>query len=100
FARNLQRFADLGLALFVTEMDVRIQLPVTEAKLNTQAAIYRDILDVCLNQPACLGFQTWGFTDLHSWIPGSFPGYGSALIFDENYNPKPAYDALLAELIG
>jgi endo-1,4-beta-xylanase len=100
FEQNLQRFADLGLALFVTEMDVRIQLPVTAAKLATQANVYRNVINVCLRQPACYGFLMWGFTDLHSWIPGFFPGYGAALIFDENYNPKPAYDALEGALVG
>src|SRR5262249_14860698 len=86
FAQNLQRFADLGLALFVTEMDVRMQLPVTPAQLATQANVYRSALDICLQQPNCWGLQTWGFTDRYSWIPGSFPGYGAALIFDENYD--------------
>jgi len=100
FEQNLQRFADLGLALFVTEMDVRIQLPVTAAKLATQANVYRNVINVCLRQLACYGFLMWGFTDLHSWIPGFFPGYGAALIFDENYNPKPAYDALEGALVG
>jgi endo-1,4-beta-xylanase len=100
FAQNLQRFADLGLALFITEMDVRIQLPVTKAKLAAQADVYRNVLAICLNQPACYGFQMWGFTDLHSWIPGSYPGYGAALIFDEDYNPKPAYYALQSILVG
>jgi endo-1,4-beta-xylanase len=100
FAQNLQRFADLGLAVFVTEMDVRIPLPATPDKLARQAEVYRNVLDVCLGQPACYGFQTWGFTDKYSWIPGSFPGYGAALIFDKGYNPKPDYDALEAELMG
>jgi endo-1,4-beta-xylanase len=100
FAQNLQRFADLGLILFVTEMDVRMQLPVTSDKLATQANVYRNGIDVCLNQPAVAGFQMWGFTDRHSWIPGSFPGWGAALIFDSDYNPKPAYDAILMELGG
>lgn len=94
FAQNLQRFADLGLAVFITEMDVAIQLPVTAAKLAAQANVYRNVLDVCLGQPACYGFQTWGFTDKYSWIPRARPGYGAALIFDENYDPKPAYNAL------
>jgi endo-1,4-beta-xylanase len=100
FAQNLQRFADLGLAVFVTEMDVRIQLPATADKLARQAEVYRNVLDVCLGQPACYGFQTWGFTDKYSWIPGSFPGYGAALVFDNGYNPKPDYDALEAGLTG
>ncbi len=99
FAQNLQRFADLGLALFISEMDVRMPLPATDAKLAAQANVYANILAAVLNQPACYAFQTWGFTDKYSWIPGSYPGYGAALIFDENYNPKPAYDALAAELM-
>jgi endo-1,4-beta-xylanase len=40
----------------------------------------------------------WGMTDKYSWIPSTKKGYGSALIFDENYNPKPAYLALLEAL--
>jgi endo-1,4-beta-xylanase len=100
FAQNLQRFADLGLLLFVTEMDVRIQLPVTDAKLQAQANVYRNVLDVCLQQPSCWALQTWGFTDAHSWIPGFYPGFGAALPFDENYDPKPAYWALLDGLLS
>jgi endo-1,4-beta-xylanase len=100
FAQNLQRFADLGLALFVTEMDVRMQLPVTDAKLAMQADVYRNVMDVCLNQRACNGLLMWGFTDAHSWIPSFYPGWGAALILDEAYSPKPAYDALQAELMG
>ena len=39
-----------------------------------------------------------GFTDKSSWIPIFFKGSGAALIFDEQYNPKPAYAALREEL--
>jgi endo-1,4-beta-xylanase len=99
FAKNLQRFADLGLALFVTEMDVRLPLPVTDQKLARQALVYADVMAAVLHQPACRGFETWGFTDRYSWIPGFFPGYGAALIFDENYRPKPAYYALLRDFL-
>jgi endo-1,4-beta-xylanase len=98
FAQNLQRFANLGLALFVTEMDVRIQLPATADKLARQAQVYRNVLSTCLDQSACRALQMWGFTDKYSWIPGFYPGYGAALIFDENYPPKPAYYALRDEL--
>jgi len=57
------------------------------------------VLDAVLNQPSCYALQMWGFTDAHSWIPGANPGYGAALIFDENYNPKPAYYALQGRLL-
>jgi GH35 family endo-1,4-beta-xylanase len=39
-----------------------------------------------------------GFTDKSSWIPIFFKGSGAALIFDEEYKPKPAYETLREEL--
>jgi len=98
FSQNMQRFADLGLVAYISELDVRIELPVTDDKLATQADVYQGILNACLNQPACQALQMWGFTDAHSWVPGFYRGFGAALIFDESYQPKPAYDALFARL--
>ncbi|MBO3769045.1 MAG: endo-1,4-beta-xylanase, partial [Candidatus Brockarchaeota archaeon] len=43
-------------------------------------------------------FVMWGFVDKYSWIDYTFPGYGAATIFDNEYNPKPAYNSLLAVL--
>ncbi len=100
FAQNMQRFANLGLEIYITEMDVRYNLPVSQTDLQNQATIYRNIIDRCLAQPACKALQTWGFTDKYSWVPNTFSGQGAALIFDENYNPKPAYYALQAALMA
>jgi len=94
FARNLERFASLGLDLYVTELDVRLPLPTTPESLERQASIYRGLLETCLQQPTFRGLQTWGITDRHSWIPGRFPGTGAALPFDEQCRAKPAYHAL------
>ena len=55
-------------------------------------------MTVCLQNPGCTAFQTWGFTDKHSWIPGSYPGFGAALHFELNYQPKPAVNSMLAAL--
>ena len=98
FSQNLQRFADLGLQVYITELDVRLWLPPTPDDLAGQADTYRGLLDACIAQPACKAFQMWGFTDAHSWIPGFFPGFGAALIFDPIYLPKPAYGALADRL--
>jgi endo-1,4-beta-xylanase len=98
-AANIRRLATLGVDVHITEMDVRIPLPVTEEKLNAQACIYGAMLDVCLSAPNCKSFVLWGFTDRYSWIPEYFPGYGSGLIFDEWYRPKPAYYALVDVLM-
>ena len=94
FRRNLQRFADLGLSLYITEMDVRIRGEPDMARLLRQAEVYRRILEICLQQPQVKAVQFWGFTDRYSWIPGAFPGQGAALLFDPAYQPKPAYYAL------
>jgi endo-1,4-beta-xylanase len=91
---NGQRLADLGLDISITEMDVRLTLPDTPDQLQQQALAYGDAVNFCLTQPACKALVMWGFTDKYSWIPGTFPGHGDALIFDMNYQPKPAYSAL------
>ena len=64
-----------------------------------QAEIYRFVAAACLQQPGCTAFQTWGFTDKYTWVPGFTKGVkGAPLLFDQSYAPKPAYDALLQVL--
>jgi endo-1,4-beta-xylanase len=48
----------------------------------------------------CVALTVWGFTDKHSWVPGTFPGEGAALPYNENYAPKPAYQSLHDALGG
>jgi endo-1,4-beta-xylanase len=41
----------------------------------------------------------WGFSDRYSWVPGISRGtYDHALIYDRDYRPKPAYEAIAAAL--
>jgi len=98
-AANIKRLNDLGLIVHITEMDVRIRTPPSNEDLIKQAEIYRDILRVCLSSEKCTAFIMWGFTDRYSWIPNYFSGYGSALIFDEQYRPKLAYYYILRTFI-
>jgi endo-1,4-beta-xylanase len=97
---NIKRLSDLGLLVHVTEMDVRMRGEPTEARLERQARVYSAFLEACLEAENCTAFVLWGFTDRHSWIPGERPGWGSALIFDESYQPKPAYEAMREALSG
>ena len=96
--QNFQRFNDAGLNLHITEMDVKLPVDTNgvpaAADLSAQADIYFGVLGVASAFPRFKIFQTWGFTDAHSWIPGFYPGFGSALPFDKNYNKKPAYWAI------
>src|SRR5437764_14672863 len=36
----------------------------------------------------------------HSWILATFPGWGAATMYDNNDQPKPAYDAAVSALGG
>jgi endo-1,4-beta-xylanase len=92
--QNIQRFADLGVEVAITELDIRMQTPATAAKLATQASDYTAVANACLAVAGCVGITTWGLSDKYSWIPSVFPGEGAALPFDESLRPKPAYDSL------
>ena len=93
FADNMERFAKLGLELHITELDVRLN-DSSPALLAWEAKLYGEITTLCVQQPACKLLQTWGFTDKHSWIPGFYKGQGWALLWDDKYQKKPAYEAV------
>lgn len=94
----LRGYANLGLDVAITELDVGIFLPATAKTLDEQAAVYRNVLGACLAVVRCTSFVTWGFTDRHSWVPGEIKGFGAALPFDAEYRPKPALDTLRTAL--
>ena len=95
---NLQRFADLGLDVAETEVDVRTTLPVTATEQSAQVAAYSQTLQACIAVRACISYTVWGFGDAYSWVPGVFQGEGAADIYDENLQPKPEYYALQQDL--
>ena len=103
---NIQRLAALNLDVHVTEMDVRCEPDAqgnicNTTRLNAQAKIYGGMLKACLSSPRCKSFETWGFTDRHTWL-SSFdnPSHKNVqpLPWDKDYNLKPAFYEILAEL--
>jgi endo-1,4-beta-xylanase len=102
-SRNIARFVALGVQVHITEMDVAVPVDASghpsPQDLQRQAEMYRAIAVACVSHPGCSAIQTWGFTDKYSWI-GSHSRHtqGAALLFDANYQPKPAYDALRSVL--
>jgi endo-1,4-beta-xylanase len=106
--RNFERFAALGLAVEITEMDV----PVGEMKgdgaqrLEQQKRLTHDIVAACVAVSACSGVTFWGFTDRYSWLNsrqwGWLRGRGPArpLPFDADYAPKPMAAGIAAALAG
>ncbi|KOX02738.1 endo-1,4-beta-xylanase [Micromonospora profundi] len=106
----LKRFAGLGLATAFTEVDVRSEM--TEAvragnsaeinpRLQASAANFSVLMKACLAVRTCLSYTVWGFSDKYSWVPEWFsdPPEGMATIYDENYQPKRAYQEIKSDLI-
>ncbi|GAB3809330.1 endo-1,4-beta-xylanase [Micromonospora zhanjiangensis] len=107
-AAALRKFAGLGLSTALTEVDVRSEMTdgvragnpnEINPRLQASAANFSILLQACLAERHCLSYTVWGFTDKHSWVPGTFPTEGLASIYDENYQPKRAYNVMRADLI-
>ncbi|WP_328868983.1 endo-1,4-beta-xylanase [Streptomyces sp. NBC_00287] len=88
YQANLQRFADLGVDVQITELDI-------EGSGTAQANSYSNVVRACLAVSRCTGITVWGVTDKYSWRAS-----GTPLLFDGNYNKKPAYTAVLTALGG
>jgi endo-1,4-beta-xylanase len=118
-AKNVERFQALGLKVAFTEVAVPIYLadidpstPAGQALLahrrQLQAEAYRSLLHIALTHPNVIGFnvQSWGdeytYLDPEGGSPyNNPPGYGKDLgLFDQYFQKKPSYYALLDELKG
>ena len=99
---NMARLGALGLEVHVSEMDVRLAVnssgDASPADLASQATLYQNVFAACQANSNCTAFLTWGVTDLYSWIPSSFQGFGAGLLLDQQYNHKPAYNSVSANM--
>lgn len=92
---NVRRYKDLGLEVSFSEVDVRIPQTEPEKYLEAQKDVYCSLLKIAMEEPNVKSFILWGISDKTSWVPSSFPGYGSALLYDSQYNPKPVYTEMM-----
>ncbi|SDT81289.1 endo-1,4-beta-xylanase [Actinoplanes derwentensis] len=88
YQANLQRFADLGVDVQITELDI-------EGSGTAQANSFAAATNACLAVTRCNGITVWGIRDTDSWRAS-----GTPLLFDGNGNPKAAYTAVLNALGG
>ncbi|OHB69405.1 MAG: hypothetical protein A2W23_01450 [Planctomycetes bacterium RBG_16_43_13] len=100
-AANIRRISELGLKIFISEMDVQIRelSGNLSRRLEVQRQIYHDIIAESRKVDNFVAVTFWGFTDAHSWIDYEY-GPDDPLLFDEDYKPKPAYFGLLDALTG
>lgn len=80
----VDEYTALGLEVTIAELDVHTYDPMS------QAQIYGDVVAEAL-AAGITDISVWGFTDKHlyTWLPGAKP-----TMFDEEFNPKPAYFAV------
>jgi endo-1,4-beta-xylanase len=98
FVRELRQ---MGLQVFVTEMDVnerKLEGSVAEQD-SAVARIYKDYVTMMVAEPNVTAVLTWGITDRYTWL--NDPKYARPdgqpqrdLPFDADYKPVPAFFAL------
>jgi endo-1,4-beta-xylanase len=86
YRTTLQNFADLGVDVQITELDI-------EGSGTTQASNFRTVTEACLAVARCAGITVWGIRDTDSWRSS-----GTPLLFDGNGQKKAAYTAVLDAL--
>ena len=99
--QTMQYFASLGVRIDITEFNVDLHNHPgsQQERWQFEAGIYRDMLTACLQSRVCDSFATWGVSDsttyltcLDPWCQGEADA--DPLMFDHDFNPKPAYDAV------
>ncbi len=96
--KNMKRFADLGLKVYITEFDVTMT-SVDKSKdeeYKIQAKVYYDMLSACreVGPKVCPNFGLLGLVDRQSWYNGLGIDDAQPLTFEDDYTPKPAFFAL------
>jgi endo-1,4-beta-xylanase len=99
----MQPFADLGLTVEITELDISLQLFADDnTSLNDQAEVYAAYTRACLELEACSGITVWGISDGNTWLDSSqltkFEAPHQPLLFDDDYQPKASYFSILSVL--
>lgn len=93
--KNMKRFAELGVKVYITEFDVNMHdvKMIKEDEDKLQAKIYGDMLGACIEvgPTVCPNFGFLGLTDRQSWYHGIGLHDAYPLLFDDDYNPKPAF---------
>jgi endo-1,4-beta-xylanase len=106
-ATNMQRLADLGLKVVISEMDVNGCAGYTA---DQEKAQYHDMVGACVAQPACMAVTVWGITDKYTWLdiannPNSQAGCATGqlpapLLWDASYTKKSTYMGAMDALLG
>jgi endo-1,4-beta-xylanase len=92
-----------GIPVYITEFDVGLTTIAgsQEERYQKQAQIYKDMIEAALESGVCRGITFWGDSDAHSWLEFALHRPNAdATMWDDNYQPKPAYFAVYQALLG
>lgn len=56
-------FTDMGVEVAITELDIRLDLPVNETNLAQQKQDYKTTMGACMQVKKCVGVTVWDFYD-------------------------------------
>lgn len=97
---NMLRLHELGLQTQITELDISLDSSAVNVQSRQkQGDAYGHLCRLCLSDNQCTALVIWGVSDADSWIP-QLSDYkrDKALLFDENFNKKPAFDTLYSTI--
>lgn len=110
-ASNIQAVADgtvsRGLKLHFSELDIRTNpegdnnvTSLSFDKANSQKAKFKEVVQIYNSIPLDNKFAltVWGLRDNESWLQDFWGVPDWPLMWDENYNKKPAYDGFIEGL--
>ncbi len=89
---TVRRFADLGLKVAITEMD--IPTPDGPGGAEQQRVDFYETIAACLRVHACEEVTFWGISDKDSWLNGFLGRPVRPLPLDDEYRVKPAYQGV------
>ena len=106
YRRFLRQLGDLGLQIYVTELDVcdRTLPPDIASRDAAVAAMTKRYLDIVLDEPATTTIMTWGLSDRTTWMQRDPAGQRPdrlpprPLPYDNYLNAKPMRAALVSAL--
>lgn len=92
--KAMKRIIDKGLKLRISELDIEISQNVEQSH-QYQATRYENLMKLFTKYADdILAVQVWGVTDDLSWKADKYP-----LLFDRKVQPKPAFHAVIENLI-
>ena len=63
FQSVLEQFTALGVEVAITELDIRMPTPASQANLAQQQKDYQSVVQACMNVEKCVGITIWDWTD-------------------------------------